>query len=166
MEFKIQYPIEEDFLIMNKVALREFGVPDENMVSPTLENDLSVQGLEKNNFVCYKENEIPIAWSLVLPTSKEIKNKFLKEEINEKQLFEASIKNPSFESLYLFVAIVLPDYRRKGLAKELISYQIKSFKDKYKITDFFAWIFSTEGEKLVKSLEKDNLIKVDFISRI
>jgi ribosomal protein S18 acetylase RimI-like enzyme len=166
MEFTIQYPTREDFLKMNEQALKEFGIPDENMVAPTLENDLSVQGLEKNNFICYKENGIPIAWSLVLPTSKEIKDKFLKEEINERQLFEVSIKNPSFESLYLFVVIVLPEYRQKGLAKELMSYQVKYFQDKYKITDFFAWIFSAEGEKLVKSLEGDNIIKIDYISRI
>lgn len=166
MEFTIEYPAEEDFVVMNKYALKEFGTPDENMVAPTLENDLSVRNLEKNNFVCFKENGMPIAWSLVLPTSKEIKDKFIKGEIDEKQLFEVSIKNPSFESLYLFVVIVLPEYRQKGLAKKLLNYQIKYFQDKYKITDFFAWIFSKDGEKLAKSLESNNMIKVDYISRI
>lgn len=129
-------------------------------------NDSVLQDLEHNNFICYKENGTPIAWSLVLPTSKEVKDKFLRGEINENHLFELSIKNPSFESLYLFVVIVLPVYRQKGLAKKLMSYQIKYFQDKYNINDFFAWIFSTEGEKLVKSLERNNLIKIDFISRI
>lgn len=166
MEFTIQYPTEKDFLKMNEVALKEFGIPDENMVSPNLENDLMVQGLENNNFICYKENEIPIAWSLVLPTSKEIKGRFLNGEINEKKLFEISTKNPSFESLYLFVVVVLPEHRQKGLAKELMNYQINYFKDKYNINDFFAWIFSTEGDKLVKSLERENSIKVDYISKI
>jgi hypothetical protein len=165
MKFDIEYPSEEDFFKMEKYALEEFGIPDENMIPPDLENDLRVQSLEKRNFVCYKKNSIPIAWSLVLPTSKNIKDRFLKREINEKQLLGESIKNPSFESLYLFAAIVLPEYRMQGLAGNLMSYQIKYFQDKYKITDFFAWVFTIEGERLIKSLEKSNSIQVEYIKK-
>lgn len=166
MEFLIEYPTENDFLIMNEYALKEFGVPDQSMVAPTLQNDLSIQGLDRNNVVCIKENGMPIAWSVVLPTSKENERKFLRGEIGENQLFEVSIKNPSFESLYLFVAIVLPEYRQNGLAKKLMSYQIKYFQDEYKVSNFFAWVFSANGESLLKSLERDNSIEVNYISKI
>jgi dephospho-CoA kinase len=55
-----------------------------------------------------------------------------------------------------------------GSGKNYIAEKIIApyFQDKYKITDFFAWIFSADGEKLVKSLERNNLIKIDYISRI
>ena len=76
MKFKIQYPTKEDLLKTEEYALKEFGIPDEDMVAPTLENDLNIQKLEKNNFICYKQNDVPIAWSLVLPTSKKLKVNF------------------------------------------------------------------------------------------
>lgn len=42
------------------------------IVEPTLENDLKISTLERNNFICYKKDNEPIAWSLVLPTSKKV----------------------------------------------------------------------------------------------
>ncbi len=166
MTYKIEYPTEKDFLEMDNYYLKEFGTPDKYLVEANLENDLKIQNLEINNIVCFKDNEKPIAWSIVLPTSRGSKTKFLNREITENQLFEDSINNQSFESLYIFAAIVLPNYRKRGFAKELARYQINYFKSTYKITDYFAWIFSPEGEKLIKSLESHNSIKIDYISKV
>lgn len=161
---KIEFPTEKDFVYMEQYALKEFGIPDGNMVAPTLKNDLIIQNLEKNNFVCYKQNDLPIAWSLVLPTKNKIKQKFLSGNINEKELFEESINNRSFESLYLFAVIVLPEYRRRGFAKELMGYQINYFREKYNINSFFAWTLTNEGKKLIESLKLKNSINIDCIS--
>jgi ribosomal protein S18 acetylase RimI-like enzyme len=166
MTFTIEHPTEKDFLEMDKYAIMEFGVPDENMVVPNLENDLKIQSLEKNNFVCYKKDGLPIAWSVMLPTSKNTRDRFLKKEINEKQMLDEAVKNPSFESVNIFAVIVLPEYRQQGLAKELLNYQIKYFQDEYKVADFFAWIFSPEGEKIIKSLEKTHSIRIEYISKV
>lgn len=166
MKYQIEYPTREDLIKMEKVAIDVFGVPDKDMVAPSPENDLKLIGIDKNTFVCFKEKGEPIAWSLVMPTSKVNSDKFLSEEINEKVIFEDSTKKHSFESLYLFVAIVLPEYRRKGLATELMSYQVNYFRDKYNIKDFYAWTFSKEGEILIKAIEKTNNILVRYISRI
>jgi hypothetical protein len=43
---------------------------------------------------------------------------------------------------------------------------MKYFQDKYKITNYFAWIFSVDGKNLINSLESKNLMKVDYISRV
>lgn len=166
MNYQIKYPTLENLIRMEKVAIEVFGVPDRDMVAPSPENDLKLIDIDKNTFVCFKENDEPIAWSLVMPTSRINSDKFLSEKINEKAIFEDSTKNHSFESLYLFVAIVIPEHRRRGLATELMSYQIKYFKEKYNIKDFYAWTFSKEGEILIKAIEKANNILVRYISRI
>ena len=151
---------------MNQVAIELFGIGDETMVEPTIKNSEKLIFLEKNNFVCYKADNKPVAWSLVLPTSRENAEKFLSGVITESELFNESIKKPSFESLYLFAVITMPNYRKNGLGSSLMKYQILYFKKKYQVNDFYAWILSLEGEKLAESLKKYVEPTIRFISKI
>lgn len=114
----------------------------------------------------FKDGNNIIGWSLVLPASREAMERFLREEITEKELFLDTLKNRKFETLYIFVAIVMPEYRNKGWAKDLISYQIKYFQNEYSIKDFFAWTFSEEGKRLVSSLEKSLNVKIPYLSKV
>ncbi len=87
----------------------------------------------------------PVAWLLLIPTTNELMNRFLNGEISERQLYELTPVGIKYESLYLCSAMVLEEYRRKGIMKELISSAFKSIQKDHKIKSLFVWTFSKEG---------------------
>lgn len=114
IKIKISFPKISDIKKTNKIAKNLFGTEtDETQAKPTLKTALKIISIEKNNFVCLKDNNKIIAWSVVLPTSKESMKRFLKKEINERELFKISMSQSFFEALYLTAVIVLPKYRKK-----------------------------------------------------
>ena len=114
MKGKISFPNISDIEKTNKIAEKLFGIKeDETQVKPTLESALKLISIEKNNFICLKDNDKIIAWSVVLPTSIKAMKRFLKEKINERELFDISMSQPFFEALYLTAVIVSPKYRKK-----------------------------------------------------
>ena len=129
MKGKISFPNISDIEKTNKIAEKLFGIKeDETQVKPTLESALKLISIEKNNFICLKDNDKIIAWSVVLPTSIKAMKRFLKEKINERELFDISMSQPFFEALYLTAVIVSPKYRKKGIGSSLIKKQIDYFK--------------------------------------
>lgn len=51
----------------------------------------------------------PVAWVLVIPTNLELMNRFLKNEISEKELFDLTPLEATYEALYLCAALVLEE---------------------------------------------------------
>ena len=92
------------------------------------------------------EGEGPVAWVLVIPTTIELMNQFLNKEISEKELFVLTKHEKIFETIYLCSALVLEEYRRKGIAKELAVNAINSIKNTNNIKSLFVWSLSREGE--------------------
>jgi hypothetical protein len=88
----------------------------------------------------------PIAWALLIPTTNELMYRFLLKEISEKQLFELTPDNSKFESVYLCSAIVLPEFRRKGLIKIVLSDAINEMRKDHPISSLFVWAFTEEGD--------------------
>lgn len=151
---------------MNVVAEEIFGAEeDTTQTKPTIENALKLIAIDKNNFVCVKDGEKIIAWTVTLPTSKQNMNEFLDGKITERELSERSKKNHSFETLYLMAGITLPEYQRKGLYSLCRKYQIEYFKTKYGIHDFYAMPFSPEGEKALAKVEKNLKIQIKIPSQ-
>lgn len=56
----------------------------------------------------------PIAWVLLLPTTHELIARFLAKSLTERQLFEATPDDATYDVLYMSSALVLPEYQRKG----------------------------------------------------
>lgn len=96
----------------------------------------------------------PISWVVVVPTSKENMELFLEDKIKEKELFDKAVGEKSFEALYLCSAFTIPEYRGMGYAKKLLMDAISEFA-KNKSVELYAWIYSKEGENLIKTLVKD-----------
>lgn len=69
-----------------------------------------------------------MAWILVIPTTFELVNQFLEKQISEKELFDLTPLNTNYEALYLSSALVLEEYRRKGIAKRLMMDAIRAYK--------------------------------------
>lgn len=94
----------------------------------------------------------PVAWVLVIPTTAELMNKFLENKITEKELYELTPLNTIYEAVYLCSALVLTEYRRKGIAKQLTLDAIEKIRKDHPIKTLFAWPFSKEGDLAVNGL--------------
>lgn len=99
--------------------------------------------------------EGPVAWTIVIPTTYEVMNKFLRGELNERELFEHTLNDAAFEAVYLCSALVLPEYRGKGFAKELACNSIKAIRNDHPIKQLYYWEFSGEGTKLAEAVAKE-----------
>ncbi len=97
------------------------------------------------------ENGEPISWTTSIPTSRESAERFLRGEINERELTDDVVPHERYEALYLCAAFTIPEYRGKGYATELFAEAIANIP----LADdaiIFAWIWSEEGDRLVKRL--------------
>jgi hypothetical protein len=96
----------------------------------------------------------PVAWVLVIPTILEIMNRFLSGEITENELFEQTEPGLSYDALYLCSALVLEEYRRKGIARDLTISAIEEIRKEHPLKALFVWPFSDEGNKAAEMVAK------------
>jgi ribosomal protein S18 acetylase RimI-like enzyme len=96
----------------------------------------------------------PVAWILVIPTTQKLMEQFIAKKINERELYKNIPLHVKYDAVYLCSALVLPEYRRKGLAKRLMIRAIKSIQKEHPIQSLFYWGFSAEGKKLSSSVAR------------
>src|SRR6185295_2130947 len=92
--------------------------PDQLNINPAILERL--QQIHPYTISQFEDTNGPVAWVLVIPTTEEIMHLFLREEITEKQLFEMTPLNTKYDALYLCSALVLEEYRRKGITMRLV----------------------------------------------
>jgi ribosomal protein S18 acetylase RimI-like enzyme len=97
----------------------------------------------------------PIAWVLVIPTTKEIMEQFIAQKIGERELLDGTPLQRRYDALYLCSALVLPEHRGKGLAKSLTLEAIGSIRKDHPIQYLFSWAFSRGGEHLAAAVAKE-----------
>jgi GNAT superfamily N-acetyltransferase len=88
----------------------------------------------------------PVAWVLLIPTSLDLMNRFLEHKISEKELFDLTPEDTVYEALYLCSALVLEEYRRKGITKQLTLTAIENIRKDHPLKALFVWAFSKEGD--------------------
>ena len=96
----------------------------------------------------------PVAWVLLIPTTNVLMERFLKKEITEKQLFDLTKLGVNYEAIYLCSAMVLEEYRRKGIAKQLTIDAIEKIRSEHPIKALFVWTFSKEGAQAAESIAR------------
>jgi ribosomal protein S18 acetylase RimI-like enzyme len=96
----------------------------------------------------------PVAWVLLIPTTVDLMNRFLKSEITEKELFELTPLDTEYDALYLCSALVLEEYRRKGIARRLTLKAIESIQKDHPLRALFVWPFSEAGNQASESIAK------------
>jgi hypothetical protein len=96
----------------------------------------------------------PIAWVLVIPTTRKIMEEFISKKINEDQLLHSTPLESNYDAVYLCSALVLPEERSKGLATRLLIKAIKAIKKKHPVKFLFYWGFSPEGKSLAGTIAK------------
>ena len=94
----------------------------------------------------------PISWVAVIPTSLELMNLFVQGELTERQLFEATEATTPKQAVYLCSAIVLPEFRRSGIAFDLSVNSIRTIQEDRPIEAAFVWSFTEEGESLARKV--------------
>lgn len=101
------------------------------------------------------ENGEPRGHVLLIPTQKTLAERFLKNSITEKEMFDLTQKSDVYDALYVCSAVTMPKYRRQGVALNLLTTTIEKFVSRYPnpIDLIFAWPYSDEGMKLGKVLE-------------
>jgi ribosomal protein S18 acetylase RimI-like enzyme len=91
----------------------------------------------------------PILWLLVFPTSQALVDSFLKDEINEQELFDRTPEDSKgHDCIYLCSASVLPEFRNKGLASQHTIAAVQAMQKEFPIKALCVWPFSKEGEQL------------------
>lgn len=102
----------------------------------------------------YNDGNGPVAWLLVIPTTDDLMNRFLENNITERELFELTPLDTEYDALYLCSAIVLEEYRRKGITRKLSLDAIKNIQKDHPIQSLFIWPFSDEGFKTAEAIAR------------
>ena len=117
-----------------------------------------LQRLHPSTVSEYADANGPVAWVLLIPTTTDLMNQFLEDKISEKQLFDLTPVNINYEALYLCSAMVLEEYRRKGIVKRLIMAAIENIRKDHTIQALFVWPFTKEGDLAAESLSRLTLL--------
>jgi GNAT superfamily N-acetyltransferase len=96
----------------------------------------------------YDDGNGPVCWILCIPTTLDLMNQFINKEISERELYELTPLNAKYEAIYLCSALLLEEFRGKGIAQRLGIKAIENIKKDHSIKALFTWSFSKEGEKL------------------
>jgi len=80
--------------------------------------------------------------------------KFIEGQIGEKELLKRTPLGRPYQAVYLCSALVLPEYRGKGIAKRLLTKAIRSIRRDHPIECLFFWAFSRKGAKLARSVAR------------
>ena len=100
----------------------------------------------------YDDGNGPVVWVLLFPTTNELMEDFLKNKISEKKLFELTPFDIQYDTIYIFSAMVLEEYRRKGIAQQLTKEAIEQIRKSHPITSLFVWPFTKEGSSLAEKI--------------
>jgi len=108
----------------------------------------------------FDEGNGPVSWVLIFPTTVYLRDEFLNNEITEKELFDLTEIGIKYDAIYLCSALILEEYRKKGIAKQLTLNAIINIQKEHKITSLFYWAFTEEGRWAAESIAKTAGLKL------
>jgi hypothetical protein len=100
----------------------------------------------------YDDGNGPVVWILLIPTTLQLMDLFLDKKITEKELFEETPLNVPYEAIYLCSAMVLEEYRNKGLAMQVGLSAIEAIRIDNEIQALFVWAFTDAGDALAEKV--------------
>lgn len=102
----------------------------------------------------------PVIWLLLIPTTKNIMTDFLSGSITEKQLLERTKPGDVYDCIYLCSATTLPEYRGQGKTKQLCLEGIQKIQKDHPIKTLFVWPFTPEGKRLAEALAQETGLEI------
>ncbi|MBS1669534.1 MAG: GNAT family N-acetyltransferase [Bacteroidetes bacterium] len=144
---------KSNFERMIELADTAFSVrTDPNQLSVEQNVIERLQQIHPSTMSDFDDGNGPVVWILVIPTTSSLMHRFINKEISEKELFELTPLDIQYDTIYLCSAMVLEEYRGKGLAKNLTMEAIENIRKEYPIKTLFVWVFSREGEALAEKI--------------
>lgn len=96
----------------------------------------------------------PIVWVLMIPTTNALMHAFLEGEISETSLLHQTPTPSFYTCIYLCSATTLPAFRGKHLTYHACIQSIESIQKDHPIHTLFVWPFSEEGRSLAQKISK------------
>ena len=141
---------------MIRLADEFFGAKsDPSQISVNEKVMMALKRIHPSTMTERRTSRGPIAWGMVIPTTHGIMQQFLAKQITERQLLRLTRAGLKYDSLYLCSALVLPEFRRKGYAEELLCKAVREIRKDHPIESLFYWSFSAVGTKLAKAIGKE-----------
>ncbi|MBE0649494.1 MAG: GNAT family N-acetyltransferase [Bacteroidales bacterium] len=112
----------------------------------------------------YDVEDGPVAWMLLIPTTKDLMEQFLYLKISERELFEKTPIGSKYDAVYLCSALVLEEYRRKGIASDLVIKAVLEMKKEHPIQALFVWPFTDDGNSTAEKISQT--LKMPLYKRI
>lgn len=106
----------------------------------------------------YDDGNGPVVWILLIPTTLQLMDQFLDKKISEKELFDQTPLNVPYEAIYLCSAMVLEEYRKKGLAMQVGLAAIEAIRIDNDIKALFVWPFTEAGNALAEKISSITLL--------
>jgi ribosomal protein S18 acetylase RimI-like enzyme len=147
---------QENLARMIRLADEVFGMKqDSTQISVNRKVMIRLRKIHPSTMTEKSTKNWPIAWILIFPTTNKLMKQFIKRQINERDLLKKTPLGVDYDTIYLCSTLVLPEYRRKGLAKRLMCKAIKSIQKQNPIKFLFYWGFSIPGKRLAVSVAKE-----------
>jgi len=102
----------------------------------------------------FSDENGPVAWLLLIPTTKELMEQFVNKDITEKELFKLTPLNIKYETIYLCSGLVLPEYQRKGIIQGMALKAITEIRKEHPVQYLFNWAFTEGGDKAAERLSE------------
>ncbi|HLN53624.1 MAG TPA: hypothetical protein VK212_07935 [Lentimicrobium sp.] len=94
----------------------------------------------------YSDEKGPAAWLILIPTTEDLMRKFIDGSVTERELYDQTPLKAKYDAIYLSSALVLEEYRRKGIIKDLALKAIEAIRKDHPIQYLFTWPFTSEGD--------------------
>ncbi len=127
---------------------------DPEQISVTEQDMERLHALHPASMTQESTEEGPIAWILIFPTTHDLMERFLRKEISERMLLSLTPIGGKFEAVYLCSALVLPEYRGKGVAKQLTVDAINAIRKDHPIRELFVWPWSKGGDQAAEAVAR------------
>lgn len=141
------------------IALAEevFGMrSDPNQISVDQEVMARLEAIHPATMGEVADENGPVAWMLVIPTTKEVMEDFLAKRISERQILDRTSSGEKATAVYLCSALVLPEHRGRGYAKRLALDAIRAIRKDHPIDTLYVWSFSVEGRGLAVGVARES----------
>jgi GNAT superfamily N-acetyltransferase len=96
--------------------------------------------------------EGPVAWVLLIPTTRAMMDDFVAGRITERALYERTPEHGPYQAVYLCSGLVLPEYRRRGIAARLAVRAVEAMRRDHPIAALCSWAFTPEGQAAARAL--------------
>lgn len=127
---------------------------DEGQITVSPEERAMLEAIHPAALSGMDNEDGPIVWILLLPTTTPLMQQFIAGSITEVELLQRTAPGTAYNAIYLCSALVLPEYQNQGLASKVALAAIDSICSKHKIEALFYWPFTNEGKLLASSLSK------------